>query len=280
MATEEIRLAAISLCVDLPIYAKIEDKLEGNKRALRDFLCGEHIQFDSYCIHCKMITPFKSIRASDHSDNWLRATNSKVLEDGIFTLHMHCMRVHFHIYSYIFKQAVDTIFKIGQFPSLEDIAYSDVQRFRSVLEPKYFSELHRAGGLMSHNVGIGAFVYLRRIFERLIFRHHEEFVKENGPIDGFDGFKMDQKIDALEATLPAALVGNKVIYGILSKGIHDLDEDTCKRYYPVVRAAIIAILEEDLQARDKARAADELTKALGAISTEIGTKKATAAKAD
>ena len=184
MATKVIYVAAISLCVDLPIYAKIEDKLEGNKRALRDFLCGEHIQFDNTAFIRKMITPFKSIRASDHSDNWLRATNSKVLEDGIYLPFICIACAYFHIYSYIFKQAVDTIFKIGQFPSLEQIAYLYVQRFRSVLEPKYFSELHRAGGLMSYNVGIGAFVYLRCIFERLIFRHHEEFVKENGPIDG------------------------------------------------------------------------------------------------
>ncbi|WP_457301315.1 hypothetical protein [Phyllobacterium sp. P5_D12] len=60
----------------------------------------------------------------------------------------------------------------------------------------------------------------------------------------------------------------------MSKGIHELDEADCKRFYPIMHAVIVAILEEDLQARLKAKSREALEKALGAVSTEIGTKKA------
>lgn len=69
--------------------------------------------------------------------------------------------------------------------------------------------------------------------------------------------RMDEKIDALKAVLPPALVKNKATYTILSKGLHELDERTCQLYFPVVRSAIIRILEQDFQRReaDKAEAA-------------------------
>ncbi|MEK1853941.1 MAG: hypothetical protein AAAC48_19255 [Phyllobacterium sp.] len=239
-----------------------------------DRMLYKNVQFDCYCLQCKKTTPFKTERRADHYEGWKRASNNDVLEDDIFTLHMHCQRDAAHVYSYVFISTEDVVVKIGQFPSLEDIAASDLQRFRPVLEKEYFSELHRAGGLASHGIGIGSFVYLRRIFERLIVTHRDKLAEVTGkPIDGFDGLRMDEKIDALKSVLPATLVKNKSVYGILSKGIHELDEETCKKYFPIVRAAIIAMLEEDLQALEKKRAADELTKALGAISGELSGSK-------
>ncbi|WP_157629716.1 hypothetical protein [Rhizobium gallicum] len=62
---------------------------------------------------------------------------------------------------------------------------------------------------------------------------------------------MAEKIEALKADLPQAVVKYKAAYGILSKGIHELSEDECIRYFPVLRSAIIAILEQDLQNRLK-----------------------------
>jgi hypothetical protein len=69
-------------------------------------------------------------------------------------------------------------------------------------------------------------VYLRRIFEKLIHDHHRDFTERNGPIKRFDTLRMDEKIGSLAEVLPPALVKNKATYGILSKGIHALDEAT------------------------------------------------------
>jgi len=108
---------------------------------------------------------------------------------------------------------------------MEDIAYADIEKYRSILGKQYFSELHRAGGLASHGIGIGAFVYLRRIFERLIFQHREEYDPGGTQIPNFATLRMDEKIEKLRSVLPAAVVRNKAAYAILSKGLHELSED-------------------------------------------------------
>jgi hypothetical protein len=48
--------------------------------------------------------------------------------------------------------------KIGQFPSLADIANDESKTYRSVLTKRDSSEFHKAIGLATHGVGIGSFV--------------------------------------------------------------------------------------------------------------------------
>jgi hypothetical protein len=162
-----------------------------------------------------------------------------------------------------------TLLKVGQFPSLEDIGASDIQKFRPVLDPADFAELHRAGGLASHGIGIGAFVYLRRTFERLIERHRDEAQLLGIKIKDFERKRMDEKIYALRRILPKTLVENRSVYGILSAGLHELDEDTCRKYFPVVRAAIVQMLEQDLRDNENKKAEEDLKRELTRINAEL-----------
>lgn len=41
------------------------------------------------------------------------------------------------------------------------------------------------------------------------------------------------------------------MYKILSAGIHSLSEDDCTLYFPLVKAAILQILEQDLAAKQR-----------------------------
>jgi len=157
-------------------------------------------------------------------------------------------------------------------PSLEDISGADLEKYRKVLAKQHFSDLRRAGGLASHGIGIGAFVYLRRIFEKLIFDHYHQFSGKNGPIENFDSLRMLEKVEALSSVLPETALEFKQVYSILSKGVHELDEDTCKAYFPVVKTIIISILEEDLQKKAKAEAAASARKAMQQIMSDLKTK--------
>ena len=75
---------------------------------------------------------------------------------------------------------------------------------------------------------MGSFVYLWRVFERLITRRFEEFKVEEGWNDAkFVGKRMSEKIELLEHYLPDFLVRNKKVYSILSRGIHELQEEEC-----------------------------------------------------
>ncbi len=50
---------------------------------------------------------------------------------------------------------------------------------------------------------------------------------------------MDEKISLLQDHLPPFLVKNKKIYSILSLGIHELEEDECRSFFPVLRQSTI-----------------------------------------
>lgn len=58
--------------------------------------------------------------------------------------------------------------KIGQDPSPADVAKQNIRKYSSTLNEPNFSEFGRAIGLASHDIGIGSFLYVRGIFERLV----------------------------------------------------------------------------------------------------------------
>ena len=210
-------------------------------------------QFDAYCVECGMNAPFKAVPPSYQTAEW----QEWPLKDVPFYVQLKCQR-HGHSYSYYFDLRSGTLQKVGQLPSMEDIAFSDIEKYRNVLGKAYFSELHRAGGLASYGIGIGSFVYLRRIFERLIYQHKEEFDPDETKLPQFSGLRMEEKVSALRTVLPAAVVKNKAAYSILSKGLHELSEAECVKHFPIVRAAIILMLEQDYLEAEKARYEQEL----------------------
>jgi len=145
------------------------------------------------------------------------------------------------------------IMKIGQFPSLADFHLHELKRYNDRILPKERSrEFSKAIGLAAHGIGIGSFVYLRRIFEYLIFNAFEK-IEDNIEIsrDDFIKLRMDERIDKLEGSLPPFLVENKQVYSILSKGIHELEENECYEYFPILRDSIEIILDELVEIDNK-----------------------------
>jgi hypothetical protein len=80
---------------------------------------------------------------------------------------------------------------------------------------------------------------------------------------------MDDKIDLLKSYLPAFLIKNKSLYGILSKGIHELKEQECLDIFPVVKLGIELILDEKIKLKeqeDKIKHAEQL---IGKVSANL-----------
>lgn len=234
------------------------------------------IQFDAYCVNCRQSATFRAL-ARETSP-----TREQALKPGRYERTLYCTR-HGHEYAFYFAlnatladgKIKSALTKIGQMPSIQDIAGGELQQFKSILDDEDFRELNKATGLFSHGIGIGSFVYLRRIFERMINRHREEFEKTNGTIEKWSSKRMDEKIEALRTSLPPALVTNKSTYGILSKGIHELTEDQCKLYFPVVRAAIVLMLQQALEARVRRQREQDLQNEISRISGELSGAKQT-----
>jgi hypothetical protein len=238
-------------------------------------LQDDDLQIDCYCIWCNSESIFKRAhdRAVDLQQRLSGITNNP-LQSRFTGYRMVCQRQKTHEYFFLFSVDGENFLKIGQYPSLEDVTGKELQKFRSVLDRNDYAELHRANGLASHGIGIGAFVYLRRIFERLIRAYQVEYSAKGGAISNFHELRMDEKIQTLKDVLPRAIVKNKATYGILSNGLHELDEDTCKKYFPVVRSAIILMLEQHLQAKEQEKIEKELERNIQDISSTLRNKSA------
>jgi len=113
-------------------------------------------------------------------------------------------------------------------------------------------------------------VYLRRIFEDLIEQAQKEALQGGQWADGdFEKKRMAEKIDSLKNFLPPFLVQNKDVYGILSKGVHDLSEQECLEYFEPVKVSILMILDQKRQEQEQKKRETEVRQAIGKISGKI-----------
>ena len=69
--------------------------------------------------------------------------------------------------------------------------------------------------------------------------------------EDFERQKFDKKIETLKEYLPASLVKNKNVYGIVSKGIHELSEEECREMFPYIRIGIELILDDLLAEKER-----------------------------
>lgn len=174
------------------------------------------------------------------------------LADRVFQIAFKCTRNFAHMHYFVFRVCDKSISKIGQSPSLADLQSNDLQIYRKVLGNEKYRELTRAVGLHAHGVGIGAIVYLRRILEELIGVAQERAAKQEGwDNDAFVRARMDERIQLLEHELPSFLVQNRRIYGILSLGIHELDEQKCLEIFEPIKVGIELILDEQLERQQR-----------------------------
>jgi hypothetical protein len=181
-----------------------------------------------------------------------------------------------HKIEYFFVKRGYQIIKVGQYPSSDDIDNPQIKKFRKILGG-YYPELSTAVRLFSVNVGIGSFVYLRRIIEKLIYNAFKE-AEAAGALneqqfefqaDGQHRNGMEEKIKLLKGFLPDMITDQPKIYGVVSKGIHELSEDECLKYFPVLKDGIVMILDDIVAKKEKEKAAAEYKKSLNGIISDL-----------
>ena len=196
---------------------------------------------------------------------------SLIQEKGVKSIVFKCQRYGDIITIIVFHDFDQSIImKVGQYPSVADIHIGQVKQYDKVLEKPIMKEFTKAIGLAANGIGIGSFVYLRRIFENLIFDAYNE-AKNDNAIDEkqFDSMRMDERIKSLKGYLHSFIVENNGIYGILSKGIHELTEEECLAYFDCMRKSIELILDERLEQLAKKKKIEEVKKTLNAITSQI-----------
>lgn len=190
-------------------------------------------------------------------------------EDGVRSAVFKCKRYGDKITIIVYHSKNEsTIMKVGQYPSVATIHIGQIKQYNKLLEEPISKEFTRAVGLAANGVGIGSFVYLRRVFEKLIMDAFNE-AKESIDVDAFERQRMDEKIRTLCDYLPSFIVENNSIYGILSKGIHELSEDECLAYFDCLRTSIELILDERVDQINKKKREELVKKSISDIASKI-----------
>lgn len=214
------------------------------------------------------IVSWQQIQNENNSWTW---NNISIINDTrLMVFKFVCAMDNVHHLDYIVLTDGNRIKKIGQYPSVADLSFPELKEYRKVLTKEDEKELKRSIGLFAAGIGVGSFVYLRRIFERIIITASKQAIQE-GKIEETEYNKahVDEKIKMLSDYLPKSLVTNTVFYGIISKGIHELSEDECLTYFPVMQSFIMMILRQRESMRREAEEEKKLATSLSNIATKI-----------
>jgi hypothetical protein len=240
------------LLFDAPLYAhySVKTKLPS----------GDN--FRGYCPWCRSDSIFKLRNASFRQQSFPLDRGAQ----GFYTIPCRCVQNDAHDVTFFIRVFEDKVEKCGQSPSQADIELGNVKDLRKVASAEDGTELVRAIGLAAHGIGIGAFVYIRRVFERVIRRRFTEIREAMGwPEDALDRKRMDDCIDMMRDHLPDFLVENKRLYGILSLHIHELTEEDCRDFFDVAIKSIKFILHDEQRKREEEAERREVTTAIASV---------------
>jgi hypothetical protein len=250
-----------------PLYSEVMVDLKRNRHIWYLKQSPDAIRFDGYEIFSKKETTF----------SWQGALPLSTIGKCVYTKHqISCTRTG-TIYFFVvrFDAQTGSLMKVGQYPTVADLHLYELKEYAGVLPKDKREEIARAIGLAAHGIGIGSFVYLRRVFEHLIV---ECFTEHRGQIDpdGFLKARMDERIEMLQDYLPPFLVEHRAIYGMLSAGVHELTENDCLAHFDALRTGIEIILDQKVEEKKKTlrlkEASDRLIQAKSAIMKAQGPK--------
>jgi len=194
--------------------------------------------------------------------------------DNFYKITLTCKRKGSDVLRFFVYDNDDIVVKIGQFPSIADIQFAELgKKYDKVLPKQDMHDLKKAIGLMAHGAGAGSLVYLRRIFENIIWNTYTEHKDKLGFSDeDFLKKRMDEKVDFLKNHLPSQMVEMRAVYGILSKGVHELGEEECLAYFPALKLSIILILDQKIEEEVKNKKESLVKKAIADIALKVNGK--------
>lgn len=262
--------------LNAPLYKKNAKKVA---REVEDF----NSTLDMYCLMCRKDSVFKRYgyepRPTAASAPPMTTGRGSIIYlkpelplPRTFSVEFECSRDKNHRAIFIFRLDEKSFVKFGEFPSRADRQYPEIRRFERELG-RYYEELKTALHLYTHNIGIGSFIYLRRVLEKVV---NDAAVCKYSNQAGWSleewkkGMRrFDDEIKDLADELPKFLVKNQVLYKILSKGIHELDEKECQDYFEIVRSAIEEILDERMSRDEKEKRQSLVSSKLSQIQSNL-----------
>lgn len=242
------------------------------------------VSIESYCPECKLNRIFYLIDSKEKYrgffgvmknpdiDRRLRMTRedkfNKLINNRL-NITFRCARSRDHMIYFDLLITKDKIIKIGQYPSSLDLKGYVFDRYDKILSKGQLKELRTAEILAAHGYGIGAFIHFRRIIEQIVQERFEEKINPKISDPDFQKKRFGEKIEYLRNDLPELLVNNANIYSIVSKGVHELNEDECLKMYPILRKGIELILDRVIEIKKKEQEEKEFTEMTGRLKGEL-----------
>ena len=228
---------------------------------------------DAYCKQCDQMSVFRLKSAEYNYEEKVK----ELPKYGVITIQAECNRdaENYHrkcsanMYFCFFRDG-ESLIKIGQYPSKADLDFGALDPvFSKELEPGLRQELGRAVGLRAHGVGVGSFVYLRRIFERLVEEaHNQARTEKEWDEEVYRRSRMPKRLKLLKQHLPSRLVKTAKLYDILSKGVHELSEEDCHTHYDLIQNAILMILKERHEEREYSKLVQEINQGAAQLGSQ------------
>lgn len=259
---------------DIPLYQKIEGP--DAQQILKELCEVLRPKYDGYNAQRSIESTYTVYYKPECRHNLTFQMNANVSKHQMYEraetwhLSLKCGRYGDELDIFVLIDKDKSIMKVGQYPSVAAIHIGQIKQYDKLLSKEDLKEFTRAIGLAANGVGIGSFVYLRRIFENLIEDAYNQALS-NGDVEEetFVRMRMDEKIGALKDYLPKTLVEIKQIYGILSKGIHELSEKECLVYFDAMRTGIEIILDDKLEQKKREEKRAKAIAKISAISGEL-----------
>lgn len=253
-----------------PLYKKI--KIDGDTLCSL-FFPNDSLKVECYCNKCKQrrIFTFQDSAFGSSSIGTIHSTTLKLIGVTFFDFFAkadcgHKMGVYFT------KIDDDTVMKVGQFPSIYDLDEEiNNKLFLKEMGSEYADYYKKACSLYGFGSCIGALVYLRRIFEKLLIDTFNEHEEELGITpDDFEKKRMEDKIKILKDFLPSIMQeqGFNKIYTKISDGIHNLDELECSNIFIALKQGIEEIIIEKIDNKEKEFRQKEISKLLQSVGHE------------
>lgn len=148
-----------------------------------------------------------------------------------------------HNISFIFKVIEGSLYKIGQYPSLDDMNRFKQNKVKEITR-EIFTELNQAHDLFASGSVNKAYIILREILDKRIIT--PKFLSKN-----FSGLKnkevsISEKISFLKSDLPEILIHDEGLIHFLKKRAEDVKINESKHYFEIIYYAILIIVENDL----------------------------------
>lgn len=262
---------------DSPLYSRwkrnveIEEDREVKVYNLDYLISSFKSRVDRYCTKCGKHRIF----AADQ--NVFDVTNirnihypEKIEDKPSFFKSFRCSSDPDHKILYSFIVEGDEVIKISEFPSKYESVKDTFNDYKKVLEKEKITELSKASQLESFGYAIASLLYYRRIFEGIILKTFSESAIENKITEEeFRHKRMNEKIEYIADYLPEYFKENAHMYGVLSKGVHELEEDECRKYLPIVKTIIFFSLDEAVEKRNKEIRKAEMTKKLAEANSKL-----------